>query len=247
MCVCVCLVQRVASEQQQQAPERRRRRARATPRASSARTGSSCSARRWRSTPIVRPWKAFSAAMIFGRPVRRAILNAASSPAAPEFAKSTLPGWPSSSSRRSASSSGGSVMYRFDVWPRVPICQVAGLNHRRVRVAKGVDRDAAEQVEVAVPVGVPHLGARSAHEGERWGAVVVHHRGLPPRGRIRHQGTTIVPTPSDVNTSSSTECGTHPSITWARGTPPRTARGRPSSSAPCRWPGRAARAPAPPR
>ena len=32
------------------------------------------------------------------------------------------------------------------------------------------------------------------------------------------------PTPSLVKTSSSTECGTRPSITWAWPTPPRTAR-----------------------
>ena len=62
------------------------------------------------SAPIVRPWKASSAAMMWGRPVRRAILNAASLASAPELQKSTRPGQPSSSSSRSASASGGSVM-----------------------------------------------------------------------------------------------------------------------------------------
>ena len=62
------------------------------------------------SAPIVRPWNASSAAMMWGRPVRRAILNAASLASAPELQKSTRPGRPSSSSSRSARASGGSVM-----------------------------------------------------------------------------------------------------------------------------------------
>ena len=62
------------------------------------------------SAPIVRPWNASSAAMIFGRPVRRAILNAASLASAPELQNSTRPGVPSSSSSRSAKANGGSVM-----------------------------------------------------------------------------------------------------------------------------------------
>ena len=44
------------------------------------------------SAPMVRPWKPFSAARIRGRPVRRAILNAASLASAPELAKKTRTG-----------------------------------------------------------------------------------------------------------------------------------------------------------
>ena len=40
---------------------------------------------------MVRPWNAPSAAMIRGRPVRRAILNAASLASAPELQKITRP------------------------------------------------------------------------------------------------------------------------------------------------------------
>ena len=43
------------------------------------------------SAPIVRPWNAPSAAMIRGRPVSRAILNAASLASAPELQKITRP------------------------------------------------------------------------------------------------------------------------------------------------------------
>jgi hypothetical protein len=62
------------------------------------------------SAPIVRPWKEFAAAMIFERPVRRAILNAASLASAPELQNTTRPGRSISSRSFSASSRGGSVM-----------------------------------------------------------------------------------------------------------------------------------------
>ena len=70
------------------------------------------------------------------------------------------------------------------MWPSVAIWPGDGLDDRRVGVAERVDRDAADQVEVATPVGVPHLGTAAADERERRGAVVVHHRGLPPRGQL---------------------------------------------------------------
>ena len=74
---------------------------------------------------MVRPWKAFSAATMCGRPVRRAILNAASLASAPELQNSTRESGASSRScSRSARFSTGSCMKRFDTWPSVAIWSV---------------------------------------------------------------------------------------------------------------------------
>src|SRR6266545_3313926 len=93
----------------------------------------------------------------------------------------------------------------------------------RVRVAERVDGYAAVQVEVAAPGLVGHHRALAAYQGQRGHRVRGHQRGRPPVPE-RHDGTTMVPNPSSVNTSSSSECATRPSITCACGTPPRTAR-----------------------
>ena len=105
-----------------------------------------------------------------------------------------------------------------------------GLDDRGVRVAERVDGDAADEVEVLVAVGVPHLGAGAAHEWEPGGAVVVHERALPAGGELlvaghsespsslsetASSGTTIVPIPSFVKISSRMECWTRPSMTRA--------------------------------
>src|SRR5690606_32045843 len=133
---------------------------------------------------------------------------------------------------------------------------------RRVRVAERVHRDAREEVEVPLPVGVPHVRALAAHEDALRRAERVHDRvgvpvrplrdgavgrrgdvlgggrgGRPAGRRLGHaappavgvaagaaSGTTIVPLPWVVKTSSRVECGTRPSITVAAGTPPSTAR-----------------------
>ncbi len=63
---------------------------------------------------MVRPWNAFSAATMLGRPVRRAILNAASLASAPELQNSALAGASTSSTSFSASAIGGSARYRLD-------------------------------------------------------------------------------------------------------------------------------------
>src|SRR5271166_6793013 len=98
-------------------------------------------------------------------------------------------------------------------------------------MAQNIDRDAAQQVQVGVAVHVGDHGAVTAGQSHRWGAVVVHHHGFPPgphRRRIGpsvcHALTTLVPVPSSVNSSTSTQCLTRPSITCALGTPPVTAR-----------------------
>jgi hypothetical protein len=64
--------------------------------------------------------------MIFGRPVRRAILNATSLASAPELQNSTRPDpvAPSRSSSISASEMAGSVRKKFETCPRVLICSV---------------------------------------------------------------------------------------------------------------------------
>ena len=54
-----------------------------------------------------------------------------------------------------------------------------GLDDRRVAVAEHVDRDAAEQVQVGLAVGVGDHGAVAAGQRQRRGAVVVHHHRLP--------------------------------------------------------------------
>src|SRR5699024_2255213 len=110
-----------------------------------------------------------------------------------------------------------------------------------VAVAERVDRDAAEQVQVAVPVGVPHPGtvpvgedeSRKAEDAEVTLAVApqqrllllrdgVGHDGLPSRTSCwssSSSGRIIVPNPSEVKISSSMEWGWRPSTTWAWGTP----------------------------
>ena len=67
------------------------------------------------SAPMVRPWKPPSAATSAGRPVRRAILKAASFASAPDDAKNTRPSRPVRASSRSASCNDGSLATRFDV------------------------------------------------------------------------------------------------------------------------------------
>ncbi len=73
---------------------------------------------------MVRPWKAPSAAIIRGRPVSLAILNAASLASAPELQKITRPlsCAPLMSSSRSASASTVGWVKKFDTCPRVATC-----------------------------------------------------------------------------------------------------------------------------
>ena len=108
---------------------------------------------------------------------------------------------------------------------------------RRVRVAEGGDGDAADEVEVPAVALVGHPGpgtgqARSA--GCRSCRASVRQRTSSgvgwvvagPRRRARQVlvGQDHRADPSAVKTSSSRLCGTRPSITCARSTPPRTAR-----------------------
>src|SRR6516165_4845671 len=102
------------------------------------------------------------------------------------------------------------------------------LDDGRVRVAERAHRDAGDQVQVLVAVGVPDPASLAAGERQRRGAVVGHHRRLEPlaqRVALGHVSSpiTMVPMPESVNISSRTACCRRPSRTWARGTPPRTA------------------------
>src|SRR5262249_42867457 len=88
--------------------------------------------------------------------------------------------------------------------------------------------DAGDKVEVLTPVDVPDPDAGAVVYCERRGAVRRHHRRVPPLGQRCHAGSfvgsTIVPIPSLVKISNSNACGTRPSSTCPRGTPPSTAR-----------------------
>ena len=194
--------------------------------------------------PVVRPWKAPSAATMPVRPVRRASLMAASSASAPELQKNTFEpaGAPASDEQPL-----GELDLRHRGEEVRHVHELTGLlrhgrDQRRVVVAQGVDRDAADEVEVPAAVDVPHPGAVAVLEHELRAAEQVEQRPLvavEPRvaggsrgrssARPRSSGSTMVPMPSEVNTSSSRLCGWRPSTTCAWGTPASTARMHASS------------------
>src|SRR5699024_2877942 len=121
----------------------------------------------------------------------------------------------------------------------------------RVSVAEGVDRDAAEEVEVPVAVYVPDVGPLPVGENEPRDAEDADVAPPVPfeEGLLRcgdgagpgHEGLTslssgsassgriIVPKPSEVKISRSIECACRPSTTCAWGTPFVTARMHASS------------------
>ena len=77
------------------------------------------------SEPMVRPWNDPSAATRWVRPVRRVSLNAASLASVPELVKKTRPSRaPTSDRSRSASSTCGALVKKFETWPRVVSCSV---------------------------------------------------------------------------------------------------------------------------
>src|SRR5262249_42761752 len=92
---------------------------------------------------------------------------------------------------------------------------VEGVGHRWVGVAERRDGEAAEEVEVALAIAVPQLGAPAAHEGDGRGGVGGHEH-------VDHL-VTIVPMPESVKISRSSTWATRPSRMWARPTPWRTA------------------------
>src|SRR4051794_14439579 len=104
-------------------------------------------------------------------------------------------------------------------------------------------RDPCEEVEVLVALGIPQPRALAAHELDGQPGVGAHHEVALERLEVgeRH-GTTFVPMPSSVNSSSSTECGSRPSTMCAAPTPFSTACrqdasfGRmPPEMSPSRW------------
>src|SRR3954468_20166578 len=98
-----------------------------------------------------------------------------------------------------------------------------GIDDGGMAVAQNIDRDAAEEVDVRLAVLVGDHGAVPADQRDGRRAVVVHHHAFPALCK-RHAFTTFVPVPSSVNNSTNTQCSTRPSMTWALGTPPATAR-----------------------
>ena len=184
---------------------------------------------------MVRPWKEPSAATRWVRPVRRVSLKAASLASVPELVKNTRPpvARSTSASSRSASSTWGALVKKFETWPRVVELLGDGRDQRGVGVAEGVDGDAAEQVDVLLAVGVPDVRTLAADEdqlrrpeGVHHGAgvallpLLAHESRLAFRTLVATPGSTWVPTPSSVNSSSSTAWSSRPSTTVARATPP---------------------------
>ena len=103
-----------------------------------------------------------------------------------------------------------------------------GVGHLGVGMAERHHGQAGDEVEVApcrrrrrgrVPVA-PHEGDRRLGVGAHERAAIRH---APCDGGFRAHGSTMVPTPESVKSSSSSACGTRPSRMWARATPPRTA------------------------
>ena len=83
------------------------------------------------SAPIVRPWKELCATTMRVRPVRRAILKAASFASAPELQKNTrADGSPTICTSLSASRMAGSVACRLLVWPIVDSWSVTASTRR---------------------------------------------------------------------------------------------------------------------
>src|SRR5690606_15905361 len=94
-----------------------------------------------------------------------------------------------------------------------------GLHEHRVGVTEGVHGDAAEEIEEAIALGVPYVGALAAFE-VREASAEAHEVAcglvLPV---VRHDAETSVPSPTLVQRSTRTECGTRPSMIDAFFTP----------------------------
>src|SRR6185437_2707140 len=94
--------------------------------------------------------------------------------------------------------------------------------HARVTVAEVRHRDAAEEVEVLVALLVPQPRTLAAHELDRLARVGGDHARaleLLQVGQAHVVASIIVPMPSSVNSSSSSEWGTRPSRMCAALTP----------------------------
>ena len=80
-------------------------------------------------------------------------------------------------------------------------------HHRRVAVAEVVDGDPAQEVEVLHALGVRQHAAGAGDE--------LHVVARVGRSERHVAGLTFVPMPASVNSSSSSECGSRPSMMWA--------------------------------
>src|SRR5439155_4748823 len=86
-------------------------------------------------------------------------------------------------------------------------------------VTQQVDRDAGHHIQVLLPLVVPGDHALSLHEGDRKTLEGAHEVGvLGIHQLLRRHAVTMVPIPASVNSSSSRECATRPSMTCACGT-----------------------------
>ena len=130
---------------------------------------------------MLRPWKAPSAATMPVRPVRRASLMAASSASVPELQKKTaepVGRVRRASSSRSASSTCGIEVKKFDTCTSWPACLETAATSAGWLWPERVDRDAADEVEVAAAVDVPDPGAVAVLEHELRAAEEVEQRAL---------------------------------------------------------------------
>ncbi len=157
----------------------------------------------------MRPWKAPSQATQPppGRS-RRDSFSAASFASAPELVNSTrLSGpAPTSALSRSASSMPGAWAARLLVWPSVLICRVTASTTAGWAWPSRLTAMPPSRSTYCVPSTSQTVAPLPLREHDRRGAVVAHERVVPARLPARcgaHAGTTIVPMPSSVNSSSS--------------------------------------------
>src|SRR5205809_7685132 len=86
-------------------------------------------------------------------------------------------------------------------------------------VPQEVDRDTRHHVQVLAALVVPDDHPLPLHQGDREPLEGAHQVGvLGVHQLLRGHGVTIVPIPASVNSSSSSEWGTRPSMTCAFGT-----------------------------
>src|SRR5699024_8465436 len=106
-------------------------------------------------------------------------------------------------------------------------------HHLGMGVPQRVHRDPAGQVEILVTGCIVDGSARTVRQRQLGCAVSAHQSSTPPllphcircdRQDSSSSGSTIVPTPAEVKTSTSNECASRPSIMCARDTPPLIAR-----------------------
>src|SRR5439155_186451 len=99
-----------------------------------------------------------------------------------------------------------------------------GANHIGMAVPDAGDGDPAQEVQVLVALVVPQPRALPPHELHGRARVRGHHELALERLELgKGHARILVPMPASVNSSSSSEWGTRPSMMWALVTPPSSA------------------------